>query len=125
MHEYVFAEGILDTAVAFAEKNYAKKILKIIIEVGELTFLNTEQLRFALEIISKNTIAEGCEIIIEKKTGKIRCNSCGYEGSIDVREEVHHLGMPLQVFSCPKCKSNNTEIIEGKECNIKSIEIEK
>ncbi|RLG56744.1 MAG: hydrogenase maturation nickel metallochaperone HypA [Candidatus Hydrothermarchaeota archaeon] len=126
MHEYSFAQNILEVALKSAEKNNAEKIKKIKIEIGEFTFLNPEQLKFVLETISKDTIAENSKIEIEIKKGKIKCHSCGYIGNVKPEVEIHNpYIVGVGIFSCPKCKNNNTEIIEGRECNIKSIEIEK
>jgi len=55
---------ILDTVKNHNFKN-VKRVSKINLEIGELTFINVEQLKFAFEVISKSTICEGAEIEVK------------------------------------------------------------
>jgi len=104
-----------------AKENNVKKILEINIEVGQLTFLNPDQLKFALKILSEDTIAQDAKIRIEIIQPEIRCNSCKYAGKISYNGPESHTIYPIIFLKCPKCGSTDVEIIRGKECNIKNI----
>jgi len=53
---------------------------------------------------------------------KVRCSKCGYEGALTVTEDpLLHLNLP--VFACPGCQKGSLEILEGRDCIVRSIEI--
>ncbi|MGV8144099.1 MAG: hydrogenase maturation nickel metallochaperone HypA [Methanothermobacter sp.] len=121
MHELSMADAIVKTILDAAEKNQAEEILEVTIEVGKLTMLNPEQLRFLLDVLAENTLLEGAEVIIEEVPVEIKCHSCDYTGSTDLDDSDHY----LMIVKCPKCDERNIEIISGQECNVKNIRIEK
>ncbi len=121
MHEFSTMQNILNTILDEAYKYKAKKINKIVIEIGELTFLAEEQLKFAFEILKEGTIFENAELIIKKLDAKIRCK-CGYEGKVKYAiKEDFHLYFPI--LKCPIC-GGEVEIIKGRECLVKKVEME-
>ncbi len=126
MHEYSTAVGIVETICDVARKNNAKRIIKVELVVGQFTMLNGEQLTFAFEIASQGTLAEGAEVIISEQKGQIECKDCKYKGDIKKKdEEVDHLVVDLtNIFECPKCKSNNTDISGGRDIYVNNIEVE-
>jgi len=126
MHEFSTAVGIVETICNVARKNNAKRITKVELIVGEFTMLNGEQLTFAFEIASEGTLAEGAEVIITEQRGQIECKDCKFKGEIKKKDEkVDHLVVDLtNIFECPKCKSNNTEISGGRDIYVNNIEVE-
>ena len=125
MHEFSTAVGIVETITEVALKNNAKRIQKVKIVVGEFTMLNAEQLVFAFEIASEGTVAEGAEVIITAQKGQIECKDCGYKGDVQSSKEVDHLVVDFRnIFECPKCKSNNTDISGGRDIYVDKIEVE-
>lgn len=92
-----------------------KKVKKIYLEIGELTFINLEQLKFAFEVIAENTICKNAEIIAKYIKPKCKCLKCGYEGE-PVVEDI--------LVYCPKCKSISLKLTGGKDFNISKVEID-
>ncbi len=89
--------------------------------VGKLTFLGLEQVRFAYEILTKDTIMEDSNLLIKEGEGVVKCNSCGYEGDFKYEDNPqYHLPMPT--LRCPKC-DGIVKIVGGKECIIESIRL--
>ncbi len=123
MHEFSLATNILETAIDVANSNKAKKIVEIWIEVGEFTFVNIEQLMFALEIASENTLAKGSQLRIDRIPGRILCKNCRYEGDIKETNDTSLDFLSFLTFECPKCGSNETEITSGRELLVKNIKI--
>jgi hydrogenase nickel incorporation protein HypA/HybF len=121
MHELSMAEAIVNTVVDAAKKNDAEEVLEVTIEIGNLTMLNPEQLRFLLEVLVEDTIMKNAEIVIEEIPVAIKCKSCDYEGEADTEGSDHYLTIVL----CPECGERNLEIVAGRECNVKNIRIEK
>ncbi|HID27203.1 MAG: hydrogenase maturation nickel metallochaperone HypA [Methanosarcinales archaeon] len=120
MHEISIAGAMIDIILESANKNNINKIQEVCIEVGELTSLNPEQLKFIFKVISKNTILEGAKINIKVIPTFIECNNCDYKGSIDFYEKLHYI---IPDIKCPKCHDLKVNISKGRECNVKSIKV--
>lgn len=122
MHEAAIAQSIVKTVLAEAEKQAADKVESIDIEVGELTFLGVDQVKFWLDTSFQDTIAEGAEIIFTKINAELHCNDCGFDGKLKIAEDpAYHMNLP--VFSCPECQSTKIKITRGKEALIRRIKI--
>jgi hydrogenase nickel incorporation protein HypA/HybF len=124
VHEFSAACSIVDTAVQAAEENRATKVTVVHVNVGEFTFLISEQLEFNFEIASKNTILEGAELAIHRVPGRLRCTDCGHEGPAAVDSNLPPQIAMFSPMKCAECGSSNTTISGGKEFIITSIEAE-
>jgi hydrogenase nickel incorporation protein HypA/HybF len=112
---------MVKTVLDVAEKNDATEIIEVTIEVGKLTMLNPEQLKFLLDVLVENTLLEGADINIVELPVELNCNSCEYTGLADMDDSDHYLA----IVKCPECGERNVEITAGRECNVKNIKIEK
>ena len=120
MHEFSTAQAIIETVLRAASESGATKVLRVSLEVGELTMLNLEQLRFSLKMLSKGTIAEGARFLIRRVKPEVKCLACGYAGRAKPLDSALHVPL-APVTSCPRCGSFEVEIIRGAECLVKSI----
>jgi len=118
MHEFSVMSQIVDCILDEARKRDARKVEQVELEIGEFTLLGDEQMRFAYEVLSKDTILEGSALKVGRIDGKVRCRSCGYEGPLKLAEDTPHKAVP--VLECPRCGSP-AEITEGRECLIRNI----
>lgn len=126
MHDISISQAIAETVLKEVRDKKARKVLSLKLEIGELTFLNPEQIRFWLKELFKGTLAQGVKIYIKKIFSSIRCKSCSYEGNMslgsDEDDPSYHIYFPI--MKCPKCSSFFLEIKKGKECLVKQIRIE-
>ena len=113
MHELSIAMSIVDIADEYASKADASIVNEIEIEVGELSGVVLEALKFAMDVAVKNTILEHATCNYIRITGFSKCADCSYEFETD------NLYTP-----CPKCQSYRQEIIRGKELRIRSLTVE-
>lgn len=114
---------ILEAVLNAAKVHEAEKIIEINLEIGELTFLNPEQLKFAFSVLSKDTIAENAKLNIKQVQPAVKCKNCGYEGPNKYDGPTPHLlGVPLYL-KCANCGSAEVGITAGRECNIKDLKI--
>jgi hydrogenase nickel incorporation protein HypA/HybF len=121
VHEFSVTTQIVQNVLAEAEKRGAKKVAEVHLTVGKLTFLGLEQVRFAYEVLIKDTIMEGSKLIITEQEGTVKCNNCGYQGDFKYQDDpLYHL--PVPTLKCPKC-NNTVTIKQGKECTITSIKM--
>jgi hydrogenase nickel incorporation protein HypA/HybF len=122
MHEFSTVKNIVERVTEVAEKEDAREILRLDIELGELTLLEEEQMRFWLEVmLSESRLGKSTEVVLHRIPGVIQCNKCGYKGGLETTN-LDHL---FPILKCPKCESFDLEVTEGEDCIIKSLEIDK
>jgi hydrogenase nickel incorporation protein HypA/HybF len=122
MHEFSAATSIVETVLRSSQAKGASRVLAVRLEIGELTFLNPEQLTFWIEEGFKETIAERSELHFRRIKPLVRCEDCGQRGDLPVRDDpVFHYSLPI--FACPSCGSTHIVIEKGRECLIRKIEI--
>lgn len=116
MHEVAVMSQIVELVLSEAKKRDAEKVSKVKLEIGEYTFLGEEQMRFAFEILTKGTVAEGADLDITTKRGAVEC-SCGYSGPPEQPEDIHILA---PILKCPKC-GKIASVREGLGCTVRDI----
>lgn len=119
MHEFSIMSEVMEALKEESLKHRFKDVKEVVLEVGELTFLAHEQLRFSYKVLSEGTIFDGSELAIDGRPAMVRCDSCGYEGKGGFQDnpEYHQI---LPTFSCPKC-GEPTSVVSGNECIIRRI----
>ena len=113
MHEMAIAEGILNIALDYAEKNRAKKIQEIGLLLGEMSGVETDALEFSFHMIAKGTMASEAELAIRKVPLRGKCNQCGKE---------FHIGH--YDFRCPECKDGVLTLLSGREMQVEYLEVD-
>ncbi len=134
MHEWALADGILRTAIEFAEKNGGKRITLIKVVLGELQDVEKEIVNFALNEMKKGTIAEDAVIEFREEEAIFKCRSCGHQWKLaevadrmdkDVREDIHFVPEVVHAFlQCPRCGSRDFEVVKGRGVYIEEISIQ-
>lgn len=114
MHELGLTQSILDIALEHAKGNGAAKILKVVVKAGDLMAIVDDSIQLYFKYLSRGTIAERSELIIERSPAVVSCRSCG---------EKSEIGM-FEVFTCPECDGFLVELISGRELYVDSIEVE-
>jgi hydrogenase nickel incorporation protein HypA/HybF len=121
MHELSIASSIVDHVLEFAETPPAKKVLKVIVRIGELSCVEPEQLIFSYQAITKETPLEESTLETEQTPARVACGSCGYEGSPKYWDDARgDAGVAIATLQCPKC-GHAAGIAEGNDCVIKTI----
>ena len=115
MHELSIMSNILDIVVEHAARHQAKRVMKINLQVGELSDLLPDWMQTYFDFVSKDTIAEKAELKIENIPAVLRCRECRHE--FVMKKDNWQ-------FSCPQCDSADMEIVSGREFTVKSIEID-
>jgi hydrogenase nickel incorporation protein HypA/HybF len=110
MHELSLALDVLDIVMKEADKNNVTVIHEIHLDVGELSGVETDVLKTALEITGKSSLIGNAKISVNKIPGKGMCKLCNME-----------FGMGSFMDVCPICHSSPSEISGGKEFRLRSI----
>ncbi len=122
MHEYSIMSSMVSALLDEVKGKKIQKIKSVHVEVGELTFLNPDSLDFAFGILAVDTILEGAALEVDEIKASIRCEKCGYTGSVSyTNDPAFHFNIP--VITCPEC-NGRPEIVKGKEIVITSIRAE-
>lgn len=122
MHDLSISQAIARTVLTEARDQKAKEILSIDIEIGELTFLNPEQVKFWLKEIFKGSDAQEAEIHIRKVHSKTRCQDCRWRGRMNVKDDpLYHTYFFIP--KCPECGSYALTMEKGRECKVKRIRV--
>ncbi|HAX78074.1 MAG TPA: hydrogenase maturation nickel metallochaperone HypA [Cyanobacteria bacterium UBA11372] len=109
MHEL----GITQNIVAIvAENAKGTKVQRVRLEIGKLTAIMPDAIRFCFDVCCQGTIVEGAELEIIEIPGLARCRRCGGKVTLE------------QPFGICGCGSTDLEIIAGEELKIKEMEIE-
>jgi hydrogenase nickel incorporation protein HypA/HybF len=113
MHELGIASAILDEVHAEMKSRGEARPQRVGLRIGELTAVDPEALRFAFEVLTKDTDFSGLALDFEICPLRHRCTTC-----------VHDFDVKDYVFACPKCGALKTECIGGDELEIAYLEVE-
>ena len=76
MHEMSLAGGILTMVEQARTREGFARVTRLNLEVGKLSGVEVESLRFALDAIAPGTCLEGARIEIDEPAGKAWCMTC-------------------------------------------------
>jgi hydrogenase nickel incorporation protein HypA/HybF len=114
MHEVGIMQSALALALRFATEKNARRIDRVVLRIGALAGVEPDALRFAFEVVSHGTTAEGAKLEIEWVPAEVFCPKCQ-------REFANEDGG--YIFNCPGCGDLCGEIRRGRELELSRIEI--
>ena len=122
MHEVSVVSNMVDAILRELDGYKVKKVEEVNIVIGDLTSLGPEQLEFAYEIVTKDTVLEGSKLVIEREEVAVRCKECDYEGPAE-NLDSEFFDHTIPVIACPKC-GGGVDIIAGQACRVRDLSIE-
>ncbi len=115
MHELQVTERILNIALKHASTNNVSKIISIQLKVGEFSDLENEWMQKYFDYLSKDSIAEGATLKIERTPIIMQCDACSHSFRINLKE--------MKEIQCPECGDNACTLTSGREYYIKDMEV--
>ncbi len=115
MHELQVTERILNIALKHATTNNVTKIISIQLKVGEMSDLEDEWMQKYFDYLSKDSIAKGAILKIERTPVIMECDECGHSFQVNIRE--------MKEIQCPECDSKTCTLTSGREYYIKDMEV--
>jgi hydrogenase nickel incorporation protein HypA/HybF len=114
MHEVAIMEAALAMVQRHADENHARRVNRVLLRIGALAGVEIDALRFAFDVVSHGTAAEGAVFEIEQVPVAVYCQGCHREfaGETD--------GF---IFTCPTCGDLCGEIRRGREIELSRIEM--
>ncbi len=109
MHEL----GITRSVVAIcAEHAHGARVKRVTLEIGKLTAILPDSVRFCFDVCTKGTVVEGARLEIIETPGLAICCECGAEVAL------------TQPFGRCNCGCNNLRQVAGTELKVKEMETE-
>ncbi len=113
MHEMSLAEGVIQLVEDTAKRENAQRVKLVVLEIGKLSSVEPEALRFCFDVVTKGGIADGAQLEIVDVPGSGWCMPCAVT-----------VPMTELYGSCPTCGSYQVQPTGGTEMRVKEIEIE-
>lgn len=113
MHEMSLAEGVLQLVEETAQREKAQRVKLVVLEIGRLSSVEPEALKFCFEAVTHGSIAHGAALEIVSVPGAGWCMPCG-----------ETVPMTESFGACPKCGSYQVQPTGGADMRVKEIEIE-
>jgi hydrogenase nickel incorporation protein HypA/HybF len=114
MHEISIAMSIIELAEEECERQGGVRIAAVHLRLGLLSGVVKDALLFSYGIACEDTPLAGSRLIVEEVPGMVYCPAC--DAPRPVRSS--------EWFCCSECGSPASEIVQGKELEIVSLEVE-
>lgn len=113
MHELSIMEETLNLAIVSARAQSAQRIHHLSLRIGLLSGVVPEALRFAFDVVTQGTIAEGATLEIEEVSILCHCTVCNQPFS----PPDHY------IYECPSCHQLSHTLLQGRELQLTSMEV--
>ena len=112
MHEMALAESVLAIVEDAARAHHASRVTKVRLEIGALSHVAADALRFCFEAVQRHSVAADADLEIITVPGRAWCMPCG---------EL----VPLAALgnACPRCGSYQLQVSAGGEMRVRDIAI--
>lgn len=108
MHELAITESIVEQV---ADATGESRVTTVHLEIGKLSGVVADSVRFCFELVSDGTRLEGAHLDIDELAGAGSCASCGATFPLD-----------CLILLCP-CGSADVRVVSGAELRIRSVEV--
>src|SRR5512146_2300051 len=114
MHELSIAASIVDAVMASVKKSPGARVKEVRLRVGALASVIEDSLQFCWGVSIEGTPLDGAKLVVQILPVVVRCAACGKQGELE----------SLQSFRCPYCGEPASDLRQGRELEIDSIEID-
>ncbi len=113
MHEMSLAEGVREIVEEAARSNGALRVTVVRLEVGKLSQVEVEAMRFAFEVVKRGSLAAQARLELVETDGTAWCMACSSAVVIQQRGD-----------GCPRCGSWQLQVTGGDRMRVLDIEID-
>ena len=112
MHEMSLAASVLQIIEDSARSENFRRVRIVVLEIGKLSAVEPEAMRFCFDAVMRGTLAEGAELQIIETPGAGRCIDCGAT-----------IAMQERYGLCPSC-GGRMQITGGNSMRVKDMAVE-
>lgn len=113
MHEMSLAEGVLQAIEQSAATHGFSRVKTVWLEIGTLSAVEPEAMRFCFDAVVRGTLAEGAKLEILLVEGRGCCATCGK--TVPVRNRYD---------PCPLCDGYAVVPTDGMQMRVKELEVD-
>jgi len=109
MHELAITQSIVE---AVSEVAGEARVTRVRLDIGNLSGVVADSIRFCFELCTKGTVLEGTALQIYEVAARARCLECNAEFMVE------------DSIALCACGSVNVDILAGHELRIKEVELQ-
>jgi hydrogenase nickel incorporation protein HypA/HybF len=106
------AESMLEIVETTARRNGAVRVTDVRLEIGALSSVEPEALTFCFDAVTRDTLAAGATLTIERVPGTAWCMPCGRSVAIERVGDA-----------CPGCGGYQLAVTGGEDMRVKDIAV--
>ena len=110
MHELSITQNIVGIVAQHAR---GRAVERVRLQIGKLSGIEVEAVRFCFDICAQGTPVEGAELVIEEIEGAAHCETCDRE-----------VGVDAPIARCGCGRGGRLRLVRGEELLVKSMEVE-
>ena len=114
MHELSIAASIVDAVTESVARYPGARVKEVRLRVGALASVIEDSLQFCWGVTVEGTPLEDAKLAVSILRVVVLCSVCGKQGELE----------SLQSFRCPHCGAPASDVRQGRELEIDSIEID-
>jgi hydrogenase nickel incorporation protein HypA/HybF len=114
MHELSIVSSIVDSVTETLAAYPGARVREVRLRVGVLASVIEDSLQFCYGIATEGTALEGSALVVKILPVLAHCARCAQDVEIE----------SLQSFRCPRCGEPVSDLRQGRELEIESIEID-
>ena len=111
MHELSVCRALIRQVQDIAREHRAMAVTSVKVQIGPLSGVEADLLKQVFPLASAGSVAEAAQLVIEKLSIRVRCESCGAETAAEANKLV-----------CGACGDWHTRLISGDEMLLASVE---
>lgn len=109
MHELAITQEIVRVV---EEQAAGSRVTRVVVEIGRVSGILADSVRFCFDLCAKGTVAEGAELTIDEIAGRARCRLCSAQLELD------------EPFGLCACGSADLEVLAGQELRVREMEVD-
>jgi hydrogenase nickel incorporation protein HypA/HybF len=114
MHELSIVSSVVDQVIETLNAYPGARVREVRLRLGALSAVIEDSLQFCYGIATQNTPLAGSVLVVKVLPIVMRCDSCNADVELP----------GVQSFRCPRCEAPVSDLRQGRELEIESIEIE-
>jgi hydrogenase nickel incorporation protein HypA/HybF len=112
MHEMALSDSMIRIIEENAVLRSYTRVKTVCLEIGVLSCVEPEAMRFCFEAVSRRTVAEGARLDIRLTPGEAWCMDC-----------AETVGLAARGDPCPDCGGYMLQVTGGDEMRIRELEV--
>lgn len=112
VHELSLAENAVALIEQAALREHFSRVQRVCLEIGVLSCVDPEALRFAWASAALGSCAEGAELELLSTPGQGVCPACGQRSTMETLYDL-----------CPHCDGVPLQACQGTEMRVKDLDV--